>query len=805
MGREEELRAELERAEANLARLAKERKEAERKQAFLREQLAGLERGADRLAAESYDRVLIPDTDEGKIDLFMSLFRGRHDVYPKLWISKRTGKKGYSPACANEWRAGLCDKRKVKCGQCPNMAFLPMDENVARAHLEGKHVVGVYPMLEGNACWFLAMDFDKKTWADDVHAIWETCKGLGLDAAVERSRSGNGAHVWFFFASTVSASSARKMGSYIITETMSRYHRLGMESYDRLFPNQDFIPKGGFGNLIALPLQRVPARRGNTLFVDDSLEPYSDQWEYLASIKRIDVVDVESIASEASRRGRIIGLRLPQPFDEDDRKPWQRPPSGAPKHSPLSCSLPSKVQAVLANRLFVAKEGVPSPLLNQIKRIAAFQNPEFYARQKARLSTARTARVICCSEEKSRHIALPRGSVRDLEALLSFHGIELVLEDERYDGVAERFEFEGTLTQLQVRTVRAFGKHDIGVFVAPPGIGKTVVGIHLIASRRRNTLVLVHRKPIMEQWINQLSMFLGISPREIGRIGGGRRKATGHLDVATIQSLFRKDRVDDLVADYGHVIVDECHHVPAFSFERVMQEVKARYVTGLTATPARRDGLQQIMYMQCGPVRSLVDPRNELAGRPFQQRLIVRETAFSADELGPDPKIQAIYSALSIDDARNRIIVSDVLGAIRQGRSPILLTERRDHLEILASMIGDSVDHLVVLHGGLRVKQRKDAVKQLASVPPEEPRLLLATGRYIGEGFDDARLDSLFLAMPIAWKGTLIQYTGRLHRLYPGKDEIQIYDYVDRRVPMLARMFEKRIRGYRSIGYVTID
>ena len=471
MGREKELRAEMIRAEANFARLKEQMKEAERTLTSLREQIETIEnRDGDRDVV-SVHRVLIPDTDEGKIDLFMSLFRGRQDVYPKFWISKKTGKKGYAPACANEWRAGLCDKRRVKCGQCPNRALLPMDENVAREHLEGKHVVGVYPMLEGDTCWFLARDFDKKTWADDVRAIRETCKGLGLDASVERSRSGNGAHVWFFFASTVSASSARKMGSYVITETMSRYHRLGMESYDRLFPNQDFMPKGGFGNLIALPLQRDPARRGNTLFVDDTLKPYSDQWEYLASIKRIDALEVESIASEASRRGRVVGLRLPQPLDEDDRKPWQRPPSGVPKHSPLSCSLPSKICAVLANRLFVVKEGVPSPLLNQIKRIAAFQNPEFYARQKMRLSTALTPRVICCSEEKRLHLALPRGSVMDLEALLSFHGIELKLEDERYDGVPERFEFEGTLTQLQERTVRSFGKHDMGVFVAPPGTG----------------------------------------------------------------------------------------------------------------------------------------------------------------------------------------------------------------------------------------------------------------------------------------------------------------------------------------------
>jgi superfamily II DNA or RNA helicase len=582
---------------------------------------------------------------------------------------------------------------------------------------------------------------------------------------------------------------------------MSRRDALAMDSYDRLFPNQDTMPRGGFGNLIALPLQHEARKAGNTLFLDDHFEPHADQWAYLASVIPMLPAGVEAIAREATRRGRVIGVRVADPGDEDSESPWLRAPSGRARRAPIAGPFPSTARGTTSQRFFLQKGELSPALLNAIKRIAAFQNPEFYKKQRMRLSTAMTPRVISCAEDVGDWVALPRGCQPEIEELLREHGVALEIEDARELGVPLPSKFHGELTPLQSQAARALSEHDIGVFVAPPGVGKTVLGTHMVAARGRNTLVLVHRAPILDQWVTALAMFLGVDEKAIGRIGGGKHRVTGAIDVAMIQSLVREDRVDDLVASYGHVIVDECHHVPAVSFERVMAEVKARYVLGLTATPHRRDGHHPILEMQLGPVRFHVDPRSQLAVRPFGHRLVVRETGFRIPEPTVDLGIQALYRALAGDDARNRLILDDVISALHEGRTPIVLTERRDHLEFLAERLHGFARHVLVLRGGMTPKERSEIADRFATIPEREERLVLATGRYIGEGFDDARLDTMFLAMPVAWKGTLAQYTGRLHRLHPNKTEVRIYDYVDREVPVLLRMFEKRLRAYRAIGY----
>ena len=744
---------------------------------------------------------MAPNTAVEKVQLFRSLFRGREEVFPTRFVSKKTGKPGYAPECSHKFVRGVCGLPAVKCGECPNQAFLPVDDQAILGHLRGRQVMGVYPLLQDESCWFLAVDFDKAAWREDVTSFVETCQTVGVPVAVERSRSGNGAHAWFFFASPVAAGIARRMGCYLITETMSNRHQLGMKSYDRLFPNQDTMPRKGFGNLIALPLQHDARQHGNTVFLDASLEPYSDQWAHLALVPRIEPGSVEAIAREATRRGQVVGVRLVETPDDDVPAPWAQAPSRKLSHTRILGPLPGSVRAVLAQRLFVEKAGLPSPLLNRIKRLAAFQNPEFYRRQAMRLSTAATPRVITCAEELPQHVALPRGCRGDLDDLLKDHRVALVVDDQRHLGEPLQVRFHGTLTPIQEQAAQTLLQEDIGVFVAPPGIGKTVLGTYLVSQRSRSTLVLVHRRPLLDQWAAQLCMFLGVDETEVGRIGGGKRKANGTLDVAMIQSLVRKGQVDDMVATYGHVIVDECHHVPAVSFERVLSEAKARYVVGLTATPHRRDGHHPILEMQLGPVRFSVDAKSQTTRRPFEHKLIVRETGFRLDGESADRTIQEIYRALAADEHRNELILGDVIRAVADGASPILLTERRDHLEYLAERLRGFVRHMIVLQGGMTSRQRQELGNQLAQVPDREERLVLATGRYIGEGFDDARLDTLFLAMPISWKGTLVQYAGRLHRLHPKKKEVRIFDYVDVDVPMLRRMFEKRLRTYRAVGY----
>jgi superfamily II DNA or RNA helicase len=755
-----------------------------------------------RVPMPSAVEVPMPQTSAEKVKLFRSLFRGRGDVFPIRFVSKRTGKSGYMPACRNKFVRGICELPKVRCGECPNQAFIPLDDAAVVGHLTGRHVMGVYPLLEDETCWFLAVDFDKSTWMEDVSAFVDTCQRVGIPVAVERSHSGNGAHVWFFFSAPVPAGVARKMGCYLITETMARRHQLGLDSYDRLFPSQDTMPRGGFGNLIALPLQHEARKHQNTVFLDEQLRPLADdqQWAYLAVVPRIDPATVEVVAREATRRGAIIGVRLAESDNEANTAPWLRLPPQRLKPLVITESLPSRVGAVLSQKLFVEKSSIPSPLLDQIRRLAAFQNPEFYKRQSMRLSTATTPRVIACADDLPKHVGLPRGCQVELENLLHEYGVSVNVDDQRVKGERLGFRFRGKLTTVQQNAVTALLKHDIGVFVAPPGVGKTVVGTYLVAERGCSTLILVHRRPLLDQWLAQLSLFLGIDPKEIGQIGAGKRAGNGRLDVAMLQSLVRKEKVRDLVANYGHVIVDECHHLPAFSFERVLSEAKARYIVGLTATPQRRDGHHPITEMQLGPVRFAVDPKSQAAMRPFAHKLAVRETGFKVSS-NTQVSIQELYTALAADERRNQLILDDIIQSLEQGRSPILLTERRDHLDYFAARLEKVARHLVVLQGRMGTKERRGATEQLATIPPHEERLVLATGRYIGEGFDDARLDTLFLALPVSWKGTLIQYTGRLHRLYPGKTEVRIFDYVDRDVPMLLRMFEKRLRGYRSIGY----
>jgi superfamily II DNA or RNA helicase len=807
--RRNELLEAISQEEARLKRLEADASHARENLAALRSELAsiGTQPGIRALVPSRTD-ALGPQTPADKVRLFRSLFHGRPDVFATRFVAKRTGKPGYAPACRNKFLEGVCELPKIKCGECSNQAFMSFDDAAILAHLTGQHVIGIYPLLENDTCRLLAVDFDKGTWTEDVRAFVETCADVGLPAVVERSRSGKGAHVWFFFSDPVAASTARKMGCYLITETMSRHHQLGMDSYDRLFPSQDTMPRGGFGNLIALPLQHEPRLQGNTVFLDDRLDPYPDdrQWAYLASVARIDAGTVEMIAHKATQQGSVIGVRSAENVDEDEAAPWDRLPSGRRRRAlAITGPLPKQVKAVFAQKLFLEKASLPSPLLDQIKRLAAFQNPEFYKKQSLRLSTANTPRVITCAEDLPHHIGLPRGCRGQIEDLLREHGVSLNVEDRRVAGEPVRFAFQGELTPMQQRAANAMLAHDIGVFVAPPGVGKTVVGTYLVAQRGRSTLIVVHRRPLLDQWLAQLALFLGIKQKEVGQIGAGKRSDNGYLGVAMIQSLVRSGRVEEIVANYGQVIVDECHHLPAVSFERVLAESKARYVVGLTATPQRRDGHHPITDMQLGPVRFTVDPKSVTAHRPFVHRLVVRETGFKMASDDATHSIQNLYAALATDENRNRLILDDVIASLEERRSPILLTERKDHLEYFAARLEKCTRHLVVLKGGMRTRERRKVQEQLAAIPENEERLVLATGRYIGEGFDDARLDTLFLALPVSWKGTLIQYTGRLHRLHAGKTEVRIFDYVDRDVPMLLRMFHKRLRGYKAIGYTRGD
>ncbi|WP_313065735.1 TOTE conflict system archaeo-eukaryotic primase domain-containing protein [Achromobacter animicus] len=727
-----------------------------------------------------------------KVALFRSRFRGRTDVYPIRWESKTSGKAGYTPACANEWRAGICEKPRVKCGNCSNRLLIPLSDAVIYDHLAGKHTVGVYPLLEDDTCHFLAVDFDEAEWRDDARAFSQSCEELGVPAAMEVSRSGNGAHVWVFFANRVSARDARRLGTAVISHACSRTRQLKLDSYDRLFPNQDTMPKGGFGNLIALPLQKRPRESGGSVFVDAELRPYPDQWAFLASIQPMAAHDIDSTILRAT--GGVHPLDVNFIDDEDLATPWKRDTKPTKK---LAGKMPKSLTVTLANLIYFEKAQLPQALANRLIRLAAFQNPEFYKAQAMRMSVWDKPRVISNAENYPKHIALPRGCLDTALNLLRNNGIAVDLLDERFGGKPIEVSFVGNLRLDQESAVSGMLHHDTGVLCAPTAFGKTVTAAAMIARRGVNTLVLGHRTELLKQWQERLQAFLGVGKGIVGTIGGGKAKPTGKIDIAVMQSVSRQGEVNPLVESYGQVIVDECQHVGAVSFDAILKRTKARFLLGLTATPIRRDGLQPIIFMQCGPIRyTAAKP----AGAPHDLEVVPR-SRFTRIDLPTNTGIQDVFRHLANDPARTEAIAAEVKDAYEQGRKVLVLTERTEHLDALRAALGDLTPAPFVLHGRMSRKQRTAVVADMDGLPPDAPRVLLATGKLVGEGFDHPPLDTLVLAMPVSWKGTLQQYAGRLHREHASKTDVRIIDFVDTGHTALLRMWDKRQRGYRTMGY----
>jgi len=733
-----------------------------------------------------------------RIKLFQSLFRGREDVYAERW-QKKDGTINYSPAKLHQWDSHTKTERgKWQCGS--GCQLLPLTEQVLQEHLKGQRTVGIYPLLRDETCRLLALDFDDSEWSDDALAFLKTCDEVGVPAYLERSRSGTGGHVWIFFDGPVRAAQARALGAFLISETKQNRYQIGFRSYDRMFPNQDTMPRGGYGNLIALPLQLEPSNAGNSVFVDRSLQPFEDQWMYLRSIVRLRSADLDSIVRDASAREVLLTVPLPSD-DPDSEEPWNRRSSGKLQDKKLKEPYPKKLKIVISNMVYVHKEGFSSASLSKLMAIAAFQNPEFYQKQATRQSTHETPRVICCAENLDKYITLPRGCLDSLREHLLESGIEFTEIDERSGGNPIAATFKGKLRDEQSEAAKEILGSDLGILSASTAFGKTVLATYMIAARRTNTLILVHTLPLVDQWKEKLEQFLDMPPKSIGQIGGGKKKRTGVVDIATIQSLGRKGVVSDIVSEYGQVIVDECHHISAFSFEQVMKHAKAKYVLGLTATLARKDGHQPIIMMQCGPVRFKDSHRNrKLSG--VQHVVIPRETGFQMPTLSKEgTNIHELYDALATNQERNDLIFDDILKELEQGRSPLVITERLEHLDGLAEKLNGFAKNIVVLKGGMTKKERVAIFAKLKAISDGAERLILATGKYIGEGFDDPRLDTLFLLLPISFEGRVEQYAGRLHREHAGKTNVRIYDYVDSSHPILKKMFERRCVKYRKLGY----
>lgn len=797
------------------------------------------------LSSDNENPVSRTSSPQEKINLFKSLFVGRQDVFALRWQNFKSGKSGYSPVCENKWVNGKCNMKKYSCGTCPFKLPVRLDDKYFYNHLAGKDelardVIGLYPLLPENLCRFLAIDFDAhapktqtsitsthandrrsyahapnanicETWKSDILAVHKTSSELNIPSYMEISRSGNGGHLWFFFEENISARLARSFGSSILKIAMQKRHSISFESFDRMFPNQDEIPKGGYGNLIALPLQGKAVKEGHSVFVDDAFKPFDDQWRFLSSIKKIDEKSIREAIREienlvpvfVERDESECHAKLKSTFIVNEI-PKQVQNDGLLKKDMLTKNdFPSQVKITLSNYIEVEKAGISEHALGILRRTAVFLNPEYFKNLRMHLPLYNIPRFIDCSKENEKSLLLPRGNLHVVVDTIEESGTLYKISDNRETGKAIEIENKVALYEEQKTALDAMIKSDTGILCAGTGFGKTVVASALIAERKINTLILVQSHALLEQWKKAIKQFLNFTP---GTIAAGKDKSTGIIDIAIVNSLVEKqsDEVKPRSYKYGMLIVDECHHVSAFTTETLVASFKSKYVYGLTATPIRRDGHQKIIFYQCGKILYSTTTKQMNAAQSFSHYFIPRFTSFHflAEKADiKNPSINQYYEKIIENSARNELIISDVKSAIENQRTPLILSERLEHLELLHEQLKDCAQNVVLITGKGTQKQKRKQLENLNNIPTEESLIILATGKYAGEGFDYPRIDTLMLAMPFSWKGTLSQYCGRLHRNFAGKEEVIIMDYVDFRIPVFDRMYQNRLKGYKQLGY----
>ena len=790
---DEECAQKIEQIRARLGEIGRERK-------VLSDELLRLEQARNGRTEGflDFDSKEVPGTPDEKIALFESLFVARRDIYPHLWENSHTGKKGYSPVCEPVWENGRRLRPTEIFRRYGSERFQCLDRTVIEEHLRGKHTIGTYAIRRDDSCIFLAADFDGDGWKGDVLSYRDAAASVGVKCLVEISRSGKGAHAWIFFVQPVSAFLARRLGTLVLTRAAAADPDMRLDTYDRFFPNQDTLPKGGFGNLIALPLQGSGRRQGLTEFVDDGLTPMPNQWEALARVRRVSRGEIEAILS--SHLGDCNHEEnLAEELDERALESLS--------DDPLKLPTVKEVRVILNEKIHISTAAMPKNLIGPIRALATFPNPVFYEKQRLRFPTYNVPRFIFSGEVYKDRVVLPRGCFEAVKVLFTACGARLEVEDRRMESKRFRIKFTGNLRGGQKQAIAELKQHEIGVLVAPPGSGKTVMACAMIGYWKAPVLILVNRQALLEQWAAQIASFLTIERKSVGQWRSRSRKLGRKVDVAMIQSFANCDDPKRIFRDYGAVIVDECHHVPAVTVEALMKECPCRFILGLTATPKRKDGLERLLYQQCGPIRYYY---SEVSEAPFSKKAFIRTTGFTSPSESEAPiALHLMWDALVTDKDRIELITSDIVQTLQERRVPIVLSDRKKHLQELKISVeekrGELGDVLITLDGSVSGRQRDQRLCRFGqALDQNRSACLFATTSLLGEGFDLPKLDTLFLTTPISYKGRLIQYAGRIHRTTEDKREVRIYDYLDMNSGLTFSMYRKRRVAYRQMGYQII-